>query len=223
MNVPDTGLVDELQRQVERASLFTHTALVESSLRTTELQAFVHGLADVLLDKGVVGRDELAASVERVRAELQQRGESTSAAAVVRVDPESARTPATAKVDCASRLHICRAVCCRLDFALSVSEVESGRVKWDLGRPYFIRHAADGCCSHLDSGSCGCSAYADRPQVCRHYDCTDDARIWKDFDRMALNDEWIAEHLGPQQGPRAVRIFMHETGTVARRAVEPLP
>jgi Fe-S-cluster containining protein len=192
-------------------------------LRLAELQALVHGLADALLDKGVVGSDELATSIKRVQTELQQRGELTGAGAVVRVDPAPTDGPASAKVDCAARLHVCHAVCCRLDFALSVPEVESGRVKWDLGRPYFIRHAADGCCSHLDSGSCGCTAYADRPQVCRHYDCTHDARIWKDFDKMALNDEWIAEHLGPQQGPRAVRIFMHETGPVTRRGAEPSP
>jgi len=221
MSAPDTALVNELQRQVERASLFTHTALGESSLRVAELQAFVHGLADALLDKGVVGSDELAASIERVRAEMQQRGEFAGAGAVVRVDAAPTGTPGPAKVDCASRLHVCHAVCCRLDFALSVAEVESGRVKWDLGRPYFIRHAADGSCSHLDAGNCACTAYADRPQVCRHYDCSHDARIWKDFDKMALNDEWIAERLGPQQGPRAVRIFMHEIGPATRNVAEP--
>jgi hypothetical protein len=112
MSAPDIALVDELQRQIERASLFPHTALGESSLRVTELQAFVHGLADVLLDKGVVGSDELAASIEPVRAGLQQRGELTGAGAVVRVDPAPAGKPASAKVDCASRLPICHAVCC---------------------------------------------------------------------------------------------------------------
>lgn len=223
MSAPDTASVDELQRQVERASLFTHTALGESSLRLAELQALVHGLADALLDKGVVGSDELSASIKRVQAELQQRGELTGAGAVVRVDPAASDKPPSAKIDCAARLHVCHAVCCRLDFALSVPEVESGRVRWDLGRPYFIRHAADGCCIHLDAGNCSCSAYADRPQVCRDYDCTHDARIWKDFDKMALNDEWIAEHLGPQPGPHAVRIFMHETGPATRRVAEPSP
>ena len=138
----------------------------------------------------------------------------------VRVDPETAGPPPSARVDCASRLHICHAACCRLDFALSVDEVEGGRVKWDLGRPYFIRHAADGGCAHLDAGTCGCSTYANRPQVCRSYDCTHDARIWKDFDRMVLNDPWIAEHLGPQPGPRATRVLMHGSGTTNRRLDE---
>lgn len=220
MSAPDTNLVDELQRQVERGSLFTHTALGQSALRVSELQAFLHGLTDVLLAKGVVGSDELAASIECVRAELQQRGESAGTGAVVRVDPETTGPPPSARVDCASRLHICHAACCRLDFALSVDEVEGGRVKWDLGRPYFIRHGADGGCTHLDAGTCGCSAYADRPRVCRSYDCTHDTRIWKDFDRMVLNDEWIAEHLGPQPGPRARQVLMHGSGTTTRRLGE---
>jgi hypothetical protein len=54
-------------------------------------------------------------------------------------------------VNCEERLHICKAACCQLDFALSVEEVESGKVKWDLGRPYFIRQDATSChYSHLN-------------------------------------------------------------------------
>ena len=209
MSAHDTALVEELQRQVERGSLFTHTALGESSLRLAELQAFVHGLADLLLAKGTVDGTELAQAIAHVTEELRQRGELAGASPVVRMDPASDGAPAPARVDCAKRLHVCQAVCCRLDFALSVPEIEGGRVKWDLGRPYFIRHDADGCCAHLDAHSHGCTAYADRPQVCRHYDCTHDTRIWKDFDAMALNTEWIAEHLKACAGPRAIRIFMH--------------
>jgi len=216
MSAHDTALVEELQRQVERGSLFTHTALGESSQRLAELQAFVHGLADLLLAKGAVDGTELAQAVARVTDELRQRGELAGASPVVRMDPASDVAPAPARVDCGKRLHVCQAVCCRLDFALSVPEIEGGRVKWDLGRPYFIRHDADGCCAHLDTHSRGCTAYADRPQVCRHYDCTHDTRIWKDFDALALNTEWIAEHLKARAGPRAIRIFMHPPGDAGR-------
>ena len=31
----------------------------------------------------------------------------------------------------------------------------------------------------------------DRPSVCRSYTCADDDRIWKDFDAMELNHEFI--------------------------------
>ena len=45
-------------------------------------------------------------------------------------------------------MHVCQAVCCKLDFALTADEVENGVLRWDLGRPYLIRHEADGWCAH---------------------------------------------------------------------------
>ena len=200
--------VEELQRQVDRGSLFTHTALGESFTRLGETETLLHGLADLLLEKGIVSEDELAAAATRVRGELVERGELAGPGVVVRVDPRRDAAPAPVQVDCAARMHVCKAVCCRLDFALSIPEVESGRVKFDLGRPYFVRHTASGCCEHNDSTSGGCRIYADRPAVCRGYSCAHDARIWKDFERMTLNTEWIDAHLGPCV-PRVVRAQMH--------------
>jgi Fe-S-cluster containining protein len=97
-------------------------------------------------------------------------------------------------VDCAARLKVCHAVCCMLKFALTTGEVEAGVVKWDIGHPYLIRGDRDGYCVHNASDG-GCTVYEDRPGVCRRYSCADDARIWKDFDGMVLNAEWIDTHL----------------------------
>ena len=52
----------------------------------------------------------------------------------------------------------------------------------------------------------GCQIYEQRPNPCRMYSCEHDDRIWKDFDAMELNDEWIAEYLVKQRGP--VELFM---------------
>ena len=48
--------------------------------------------------------------------------------------------------------------------------------------------------------------YDDRPSPCRQYSCVGDDRIWKDFDAMELNQEWIDDRLGTGPGP--VEIFM---------------
>src|SRR5205823_11022295 len=64
-------------------------------------------------------------------------------------------------------------VCCRLDFALSIAEVESGAVKWDLGRPYFVRRGPEGHCVHNDKAG-ACQIYSERPGVCRGYSCAND-------------------------------------------------
>ena len=199
----------ELDRQVERGNLFAHTALSESYTRLGEAQALIHGLADVLLDKGVVVEGELREAVENVRSELRERGDLSGPGVMVRVDQEPADRPAV-EVDCAARMPVCKAVCCKLDFALTIEEIEAGHVKWDLGRPYFIRHGPTGGCAHNDSETGGCRVYANRPGVCRNYSCADDPRIWKDFDGWELNTEWIEANLSGDHGVRAVSVAMHD-------------
>jgi Fe-S-cluster containining protein len=206
---PPPGLV-QLERQVERGNLFAHTALGENALRLGELEVIVHGLTDALLEKGIVSEGEITNAMSKVHSELKQRSELNGARAMVRSDGLDAKLSATVKVDCGARLHICHAVCCKLDFALSIPEVESGTVKWDLGRPYFIRRESDGCCTHLNSASATCRIYGDRPGVCKGYTCAGDARIWKDFDKMVLNQEWIDANLSHTTEPHVAAALMHD-------------
>jgi len=200
----------ELERQVERGNLFAHSALAESVLRLREAEALVHGLSDVLIGKGIVLEGELAAALEQVQSELGERREPCASNVIIRVDDEAADT-APVEVDCQARLPVCKAVCCRLDFALSVAEVEGGPAKWDLGRPYFIRRTSDGRCTHHDDSG-ACQIYAQRPGVCRRYTCANDPRIWKDFDRWELNTEWIDANLSTPTRPRALDIRMQSNG-----------
>jgi Fe-S-cluster containining protein len=117
---------------------------------------------------------------------------------------EQEETRPRVEVNCAERLHVCHAVCCKLSFALTSAEVDSGKVKWDLGFPYFIRHGSNSYCTHNDTETGRCAIYADRPGVCRRYSCVDDPRIWKDFDNMVLNEDWIRANLA-DRGHIAIR------------------
>ena len=113
-----------------------------------------------------------------------------------RVDPDNPAPPVA--VNCEERMHVCHAVCCKLNFALTPEEVDGGKVKWDLGFPYMIRHGANGYCSHNDTATGRCTNYANRPGVCHRYSCANDPRIWKDFDNMVLNEDWIRANLTNQ-------------------------
>jgi Fe-S-cluster containining protein len=186
--------VRELERQVERGNLFAHTALTDQLVRTNEQAALLSGLIDYLIQQGVVQPAELKAVVEAVRAEAVERREVATLGVAIRVDGEAGGRPPVA-VNCAERLHICQAVCCRLHFALTVEEIETGRMKWDLGKPYLNRQLQHGYCHQIDPDRKCCRIYADRPAVCRGYSCAGDGRIWKDFDAMELNQEWIDAHL----------------------------
>ena len=104
--------------------------------------------------------------------------------------------PPTAAVDCAPRVHLCRAACCHLQVALTRDEVDAGVVRWDADHPYLLARTDTGACSHLDPAR-GCDVHDDRPVACRAYTCQHDPRIWDDFDAMVPNTAWLDEHVGP--------------------------
>lgn len=204
----------QLERQVERGNLFAHSALGENFIRLGEVEVFLHGLIDALLAKGLVTGGEIETAVSAVRSELQERDEKSATRVMIRPDNQE-ESKASVQVDCRARMHVCHAVCCKLTFALNIPEVEEGKIKWDLGRPYFIRHDSHGCCAHLDAGRGRCQIYEDRPGVCKNYSCANDDRIWKDFQKMELNTEWIDTNLASPTGPHVARAWMHGQAATA--------
>jgi Fe-S-cluster containining protein len=204
-NPDDRAELTELHRQVERAGLFTHTTLTGLAARVNESESFLYGLIDLMVQKGLITAAETAAAVQRIRQELIENDEGVSTGLALRVDApdDDQYTP----VDCQERWPVCKAICCKLDFALNAEEVESGAIKWDMGRPYFIRHERNGLCTHLNGKTKECGVYHDRPGVCKKYSCAEDTRIWKDFDKMELNVEWIDSNL-KEFKPRFVETSM---------------
>jgi Fe-S-cluster containining protein len=91
------------------------------------------------------------------------------------------------RIDCASRLHLCKAACCRLTFPLSAQDLAEGVVAWDPERPYMNARHADGCCVHLEGSTRRCAIYEQRPLPCRAFDCRNDPRIWVDFEKRISN------------------------------------
>lgn len=180
---------EKIETQIERGEFFTHTILSQHSTRINEIESFLYAVIDVLIQKGIVAADDFAEAVEKVRQEMVEKEETCNPNLALRMDRngEDEFIP----VNCEERLHICQAVCCKLEFALSPQEVESGQIKWDLGRPYFIRHEKNGYCTHNDPDKKCCKIYDNRPSVCKKYSCAKDERIWKDFEKMELNHEWI--------------------------------
>src|SRR5262249_32895903 len=80
----------ELDRQVERGNLFTHTALSEYAARANETEAMINGLVDYLVAHGMVESDGLLTAVEEARAEAVSKHELVSAGVALRVDPPDA-------------------------------------------------------------------------------------------------------------------------------------
>jgi len=190
--------VARLDRQVERGGVRTQQLLNRSFERISELEAILLALVDRLVAAGVVAEDDLVTAARQVETEAVARGEGLDHLVTLREDlPDAPAAPV--EVDCAARMPVCRAVCCQLSVALSADEVESGRLRWDLGHPYRLRREADGRCTHQDRETGWCGAYEDRPRPCRTYSCATDTRIWKDFAAVELNTEWLAAHFTPDE------------------------
>lgn len=183
-----------LERQVERGSLFTHTVVSRNAESIQEGESILYGLIDILIEKGIVSKDDILNASGKVRQEMDEKGQNIGPGIALHVSAEN-KKDVFVPVNCLERLHVCKAVCCKLHFALTAEQVESGKIKWDLGQPYYIRHEVSGYCSHSDPATRCCSVYEHRPGICHQYSCANDTRIWSDFANLVLNEEWISEHL----------------------------
>lgn len=204
--------IDQLERQAERGQFFTHNQVSRLAERINEIEPFLYGLIDALVTGGVVTQQVVLDAVARTRDELVEQEQHIVPDIAIRVD-DGATDPVP--VDCARRMPVCRAVCCKLSFALTVEEIEAGTVRWDLGQPYVIRHEADGHCTHREPDSGACTIYERRPMVCKRYSCANDPRIWRDFERMELNDEWLATL--DNDRPQLIAAMMHPPDSLLRK------
>jgi Fe-S-cluster containining protein len=202
---PPDNPVAELERQMERGSQFTQAALAQVIERLSAVEGRIGELVRYLWAE----TEEATPSSEPSEPSEPSESQASDGEEVegmgdaplnvqwpsIALANERDETRPKVEVNCAERMHICHAVCCKLSFALTAGEVESGKVRWDLGFPYFVRHGTNSYCTHNDTATGRCTVYADRPGVCRRYSCANDPRIWKDFDNMVLNEEWIRGNL----------------------------
>ena len=180
---PDNATAD-----VIRGFLYAHNRANANTAEAHSANATVEALVDLLVDSGVLDRDNLderrRSTAKRLQRQYAERGMGV---AVQEFDDSKYRFPGGAVIDCDARLPLCGAACCKLPFALSREDVHEGVLRWDLGRPYMIAHGTDHACVHLDKQTRKCGVYEQRPVPCRGYDCRKDARIWLDFDNRVIN------------------------------------
>jgi len=179
----------ELHPQLSRGLRYVHQKLGDRILGHHELAAHVYALTESLIASGVLSLQDFE-SRKKLRAEQMMSAALTEweGAEVLSDDTDKYRVKETL-IDCDQRMHLCKAACCRLDFFLSRQDLEEGVVRWDVGRPYAIGKRADGWCTHCAPGSKKCEVHAQRPLVCRGYDCREDKRIWVDFEQRVPNPE----------------------------------
>jgi hypothetical protein len=176
--------------------LYIHSRLSENTKSTLEAASFLYALVELLSEQGLISIDKLDERKAEVAKRLAKKN-ADKGVGVLLQEPEYDKYTfeGEAKIDCENRVHLCRAACCRLPFALSKQDIREGIVHWDLGQPYIIAQEKDGYCTHLERSCQRCTIREHRPVPCRAYDCRKDKKIWLDFENKIINpdilrDDW---------------------------------
>jgi hypothetical protein len=194
--VASTSDPDDDRREVERGLRTALLVVEELRADVLRLAAQVVAQGEALARVGATAADPDVAAVASEDA-IATRTDELAALIATRDTGNAVRLEIAAPVDkyavvgagppCDELLPICGARCCRFAFPLSSQDLDEGVIRWDHGRPYLIRHDANGDCTHLDRArGGGCTAYEHRPATCRTYDCRNDPRVWIDFERREL-------------------------------------
>jgi Putative zinc- or iron-chelating domain len=184
----DAGDQVNLRDEIAEGLRYTHFRADANTAKLLEVTSFVYAAIDLLSEKGLLDIAELDERKKQAAANLMEKF-SDRGMGVVYQKPEADKYAfrGGASIDCENHIHLCKAACCKLPFALSRQDVEEGIVRWEFSAPYLIAHGKDGYCQHLDREKKCCSVYAHRPLPCRGYDCRNDRRIWLDFENGVVN------------------------------------
>jgi Fe-S-cluster containining protein len=185
------GNASASDEELIRGFLYSHHRANANTAEIHQANATVRVLTEQLLERGLLDADKLKQRFTEEADRLRQNYIERGMAVTTQESPTSKYAFEDGpKIDCENRVHLCKAACCRLEFALSKEDVQEHIVRWDLGRPYMIaRDHKDGYCVHLERPTCCCSIYNNRPLACRGYDCRNDKRIWLDFANKVVNPQ----------------------------------
>lgn len=172
-----------LRSELQRGLRFCHVAATHNQGAIRDTQATLNGLGHVLAEKQAL----IPADVQQARDAYANAAPPAAVRVRIGLDTDKYSDAALpAEIDCAARLPLCHAACCRLHFVLGTQDLDEGVVKWDYGVPYVVRQDANGWCTHL-SADRECGVHEQRPLACRRYDCRDNPDIWIDFERRIPN------------------------------------
>lgn len=176
---------EPIEADLKGALIFAHTLGMQTKFSTLDARVRLQALVEELVAQGAL---DLRRMEERQKQIREREAERLAGQVIVNLGPNVDKYTQTdlPQIDCEARIPLCKARCCSLTFNLSVQDLEERVVEWDYSRPYAIRHGANGFCVHNDRETGGCGVYAQRPSVCRTYDCRQDKRIWQDFEKRII-------------------------------------
>jgi Fe-S-cluster containining protein len=184
---------EHLRKETALGLRYCHKRINANTSKSLENAAFLYAAIEILIEKGLLTTEELDERKRKIAERLVDQFKQ-SGLGLMYQDPEIDKYAfeKEAEVDCENRAPLCKAICCKMPFALSKQDVEEGLINWDFGQPYMIAHdPEDGYCAHLDRETFACAVREYRPVPCRGFDCRDSRRwqVWLDFEKKVINSE----------------------------------
>jgi Fe-S-cluster containining protein len=183
---PSDPDVREVRRDLDKALGFAHEMAMETAAEVLRVVAIAQALIDELTEQKLI---DPATLTKRIAERKDQAMEAASKRLYVETHADAEDKYAARDlpdVPCAELMPICKARCCTLKVSLTKQDVKERIMALDYGNPYHLERLEDGYCAHSDRETHGCTIYANRPMVCRRYDCRKDPRIWADYENRIL-------------------------------------
>lgn len=119
LNCDLSEILSKIQNDLSSGLLYTHTRINDNTKRTLEAASFLYALIELLNEKGLISIEELDERKKQVAERLVKKFVERGVGLMYQ-DPEYDKYTFEheAQVDCQSRLHICKAVCCKFPFAI---------------------------------------------------------------------------------------------------------
>jgi hypothetical protein len=208
-----------IRREMARGLRYAHFRANANTHQLIQVLSTVEAATALLEEKGILQRQILdkrkAEAAESIGREFAEKGlgvqleQASVSKYAVENGPE---------IDCANRISLCDAACCKMHFPLTTEDLQEGKIRWDVGHPYVIAQGDDGWCVHLDRQTRTCGVYEARPSACRTYDCRGDSRIWLDFEKRIINPQ-----IKDAQWPRKIAAAPTEQPETPADELDPAP
>jgi hypothetical protein len=134
----ENPLLDTLREEVAGGLRYTHTRANANTRKLLEIASFAYAAIDLLAEKGLLQIEELDERKKTIAERMVEKFIGQGMGISHQEKEQDKYTFEAVQIDCASRLHLCKAACCKLGFALSKQDVEEGVVKWNFARPYLL-------------------------------------------------------------------------------------
>src|SRR5438876_12293789 len=103
------------RNEVAGGLLYCHSRLNSNTSRLLQSASFLYALVELLTDKGLVELDELEEKKREVAARLLESFLDKGMGVAMQEDERDKYTfDETVEIDCESRVHLCKAACCRM-------------------------------------------------------------------------------------------------------------